>query len=104
MNDLSTEVLRALDRRSISDSERAHHLEQAKALSNECGCALGGTFASVTSLAMLAYLLVARGWSWPVLPMGLGFVLVSAFFGKLLGILIAKVRLLNLYWYLSRGV
>jgi len=63
-------------------------------LANECGCTMGGTFfAAAVALAVTYFLIAGR----PDLGSGLlaiGFVFVASVVGKLVGLSVARIRLL----------
>jgi hypothetical protein len=94
-----------LDRllRSLPDEREQlrPYVDRAKALSNECGCAMGGAFMVAALVLVIGYEVVA-GWAGPsnVLVRVLrdaAIVFGAGVAGKLTGIGIARVRLVWLY-------
>jgi hypothetical protein len=86
------------------DPRRAQARARIAALAGECGCTLGGVFLAVAAVLAVAYFAaggrVAAG---PVL-LALGLVLAASLLGKLVGLGVARLRLLALRRSLSRRI
>ena len=73
---------------------------RAKSYRNECGCAMGGAFIAVTLTALILYGLVYRGFSWDHwlidLVSATACLFGASILGKMLGIGLARIRLILL--------
>jgi hypothetical protein len=78
--------------------DKGYFLEKTKNLSNECGCLLAGIFLVVSTIILISYVFLMSNINLlKTISIGLFSVFFAAVIGKLLGIGIAKVRLLLLY-------
>jgi hypothetical protein len=78
--------------------DKGYFFEKAKNLSNECGCFLAGVFLFISIVMFISYVFLMNNINLlKACSIGLLFIFFSAVTGKLLGIGIAKVRLLLLY-------
>lgn len=98
-------VLDQLLRSRPHDRERLlPYVAHAKALHGECGCGLGGAFATAALLAVavdrLLFRIVVHGGVIPTLLRAAAIVLAAGLAGKLIGIGIARLRLALLYRHL----
>jgi hypothetical protein len=86
------------------DPERAELVARARKYSRDCGCAIGGAFLGAALLLALAYLAATQDVSVRSLVGGPLGVFVATVVGKLIGLLLAWVRLVVLYRSLARGL
>jgi hypothetical protein len=91
-----------LARVSPDDPERIELAARARKHSRDCGCAMGGAFLAIATLLALAYFAATLDVSVRGVFAGVLFVLVATLLGKLIGLLLAWVRLARLYRSLSR--
>jgi hypothetical protein len=84
------------------DPERAELVSRARKYSRDCGCAMGGAFLGVAVLLTIAYLTATLDVSVRSLVAGAVCVFAATVVGKLIGLLLAWVRLVVLYRSLSR--
>lgn len=98
MNKTPLKIERLLKEFSYEKLDKGFYLEKSKNLSNECGCLLAGIFLVVSTIILISYIfLISNINLLKTISIGLLLVFLSAVIGKLLGIGIAKVRLLLLY-------
>ena len=71
---------------------------------NECGCAAGGSFLILAALAALVAVLVSHSWRLPVALSCLAVIVAASIVGKMIGIVIAMVRLQLLRRRLHRRI
>jgi hypothetical protein len=88
-----------------SDGEgRSLYLENAKKYSTECGCSLGAKFLAASIGVFIVYLFLSHDFGLETLIkqmlFGTFFVFTASIVGKLIGIGIARIRLVLLYRYL----
>lgn len=77
-----------------SDPRIGESRSRIASLANECGCTMGGTFFAAAVAVSVTYFLIAGA---PDLGSGLlaiGFVFVASVVGKLVGLSVARIRLL----------
>jgi hypothetical protein len=86
----------------LGPSERSEVQVRMARYNRECGCALGGVFMVAALLTVLVYIVVTASLSIGVFGIGIAFVLVSSLTGKVLGLVMASVRLELLRRTLSR--
>ena len=86
----------------IPGEDRGELLAQARALSKDCGCAIGGASFCIALPLAAVYLATTPGMDLGHLTAGALFVLVMTVLGKLMGLFVAWARLLALYWSSSR--
>lgn len=81
--------------------DKTYYRDKIKAYSNECGCSMGATFLLGAVGVLAVYLCLATNWQDFHLTKGLLLALTSiigsSICGKLIGIAVARVRLLMLY-------
>ena len=87
---------------SRDDPERFELVARARKHSRDCGCAMGGAFLGVAVLLTLVYVAATLEVSVRGVFAGALFVVVAALLGKLIGLLLAWVKLVVLYRSLSR--
>lgn len=93
---------------AIPDDEldKAYYAARVKKYSSACGCGTGSVFLFVSLAAFIFFVFTGQilKYAHPltVITMGLLFVFLSAALGKLLGIGTARIRLLILYYSLSK--
>jgi hypothetical protein len=90
-----------LARLPADDPERATLQARAVAYSAECGCKLGATFLAGALVLAVVYLALA-GPGLLTCGVALAFVFIATIVGKLIGLLVASVKLSFLRWSLSR--
>lgn len=62
----------------------------------DCGCALGGVFLVTATLLYTVYVITSRSYNLHAVLVGFGVVFASAVSGKLIGIGIARIKLIFL--------
>ena len=87
---------------SRDDPERVELVARARKHSRDCGCAMGGAFLGIAVLLTLGYLAATPDVSARSVLAGALFVVITTLLGKLLGLLLAWVKLVVLYRSLSR--
>ncbi|HWZ02681.1 MAG TPA: hypothetical protein VNX40_03660 [Mucilaginibacter sp.] len=93
---------------AIPDNEidRAYYAGKIKKYSTECGCSTGAAFLFAAAGFLIYWLFIHVGWKnihlVKSLWQGCLFIFLSALLGKALGIGIAKIRLLILYYSLTK--
>lgn len=98
MNKTLLKIEQLLNNSPNKEFDKSYYLEKAKKYSNECGCSLGGVGVVISMVIFVSYVLFASEISiLKTFSIGLFFIFLSAIMGKLLGIGIAKARLLLLY-------
>jgi hypothetical protein len=77
------------------------YVQRAKALRNECGCAMSGAFLTAAIVVFITQFVFFRNvHRMPLLgevPAGVAFVFVAGLIGKALGVGVARLRLALLY-------
>ena len=98
MNKTSLKIEQLLKEFPYEQLNKEYLLEKTKNLSNECGCLLAGIFLVISMIILISYVFLMSNINLlKTISIGLLFIFISAVIGKLLGIGIAKVRLLLLY-------
>ena len=93
---------------AIADDEidRARYAEKIKKYSTECGCSMGAAFLFASAGISGYWFFIHVGWKnihlFQFAWQGALFILVSALMGKGLGIGIARIKLLILYYSLTK--
>jgi len=87
---------------SRDDPERVELVARARKHSRDCGCSMGAAFLGVAVLLTLAYLAATLEVSVRGVFAGALFVVVATLLGKLIGLLLAWVKLVVLYRSLLR--
>jgi hypothetical protein len=87
------EVDALLRRLPDGDSYKASAQKRAAGFDHECGCAMGGIFLIAAAVLAAGYLLLNQHVTIGTLPAAAGFVFASAIAGKLIGLLVARIRI-----------
>jgi hypothetical protein len=78
---------------ALESSERSDVQARTARYNRECGCSLGGLFMVAALLAAVAFIVVTADFSIGVAGAGIAFVIVTSLLGKVLGLVVASVRL-----------
>jgi hypothetical protein len=84
------------------DAEAAALHARARAYSQECGCAMGAIFLSVSLVLALIYLATTGGLGVRTGIVGVMFVFLASMLGKMTGLVLARAKLARLRWSLAR--
>lgn len=76
-----------------SDPRKADFRSRIAALSNECGCTMGGVFLVVAAAVVIAFFIATSWLSVATGLLGCGFVLAMSLLGKVVGLFVVRVRL-----------
>jgi hypothetical protein len=87
---------------SRGDPERVGLVARARKHSRDCGCAMGGALLGVAVLLTLAYFAATLDVTVRGVFAGVLFVVAATLFGKLIGLVLARAKLVLLYRSLSR--
>lgn len=87
------EVDALLRRLPDGDSYKASAQKRAAALDHECGCAIGGRFLIVAAILAAGYVLSNQHLTIGTLLAAAGFVFAAAIAGKLIGMVVARIRM-----------
>jgi hypothetical protein len=75
------------------DSYKVTAQKRAAAFDHECGCALGARFLIAAAILAAGYLLLNQHLTFGTLLAAGGFVLAAAIAGKMIGMLVARIRM-----------
>lgn len=81
---------------SDTDTRRAELRSRIATLGRECGCTMGGVFFAVAAMLTIAYFLATGLPSVGSGLLAIGFVFAASLLGKLVGLGVARIRLLAL--------
>jgi hypothetical protein len=87
------EVDALLRRLPEGDPYKVSAQKRAATFDHECGCAIGGTFLIAAAVLAAGYLLLNQHVTIGTLLAAAGFVFAAAIAGKLIGILVARIRM-----------
>lgn len=94
------------DQLSKKNTDNNYYIQKIKKYREECGCALGSFFLLAASIIFFGYVFFVLDWSQQAIfdlsLFGFAFILFSAFAGKVIGIGLARIRLILLYKTLIR--
>jgi hypothetical protein len=91
-----------LARLAPDDPDRAELAVRARSYARDCGCAMSGVFLGAALLLTIAFFAATRSVDLRSLTAAVLFVFVATLLGKLLGLLLAWVRLVALARSLTR--
>jgi hypothetical protein len=94
---------------TLEVKERSHYMDKIKKYSNECGCAMGGVFTIIAALFYVWYVvstihdfslfMMAK-----IIFFGMISILAAGLCGKIIGIAVARIKLLLLLHSLKSNV
>ncbi len=101
---IKSDFSQALKSISLSDFEKKYYSDKADKYSNACGCNWGASFLMVSIVIYLFKIWIGYKTSNVLINAFQGFLFIffSAFLGKIIGITIARIKLIMLYYSLLK--
>ncbi|MEO8150901.1 MAG: hypothetical protein ABI723_24925 [Bacteroidia bacterium] len=94
---------------TLEVKDRSHYMDKIKKYRNECGCSMGGVFTIISALFYVWYMhsalhdfslfMMAK-----IIFFGIISILTAGLFGKIIGIAVARIKLLLLLHSLKSNV
>lgn len=106
LNNIKTEINNALNAIPEDEIDRDLYASKINEYSNECGCSMGAVFLFGAIVIFICLFFINTGWRnghlFKYIWQRLLFIFLSATVGKIFGIGIARIKLVMLYYSLTK--